>query len=398
MSELALLLSSLRRRRVLPFVLLAGSVTADLSIARADIGFLQAAATARLVFPDKPLVALGHRIGNGNGNPTIYTTGSINEDGTLMYGLDLHATTGGVLAMGFEAVLPPEDVMMRDVLARYPLVTIDFATALQHAREYTGRPDILVDNVSLASELFMLFYDLRYTDNLRLMVDAITGQVVPVVETASTANSITPLAFTNAVNRANALAGAGWHAIMAETAVTQGGLAIGITMLDPLTGRLKQVDTLGKQVEIVEFAPIGHLALVVNAIQGQFNTVIVTPQQFFAKIGYAYPGSKIASFGLSSRVQNNGTVRTTWSAFVLTALLQPLEYTIDATVPVEESLGVATVRVLFKDGDYNRDGHVAGDDLAELLAMFGQAYPPYDLNQDGMAQGEDLAILLSNWG
>lgn len=300
--------------------------------------------------------------------------------------------------MGFEAVLPPEDVMMRDVLARYPLVTIDFATALQHAREYTGRPDILVDNVSLASELFMLFYDLRYTDNLRLMVDAITGQVVPVVETASTANSITPLAFTNAVNRANALAGAGWHAIMAETAVTQGGLAIGITMLDPLTGRLKQVDTLGKQVEIVEFAPIGHLALVVNAIQGQFNTVIVTPQQFFAKIGYAYPGSKIASFGLSSRVQNNGTVRTTWSAFVLTALLQPLEYTIDATVPVEESLGVATVRVLFKDGDYNRDGHVAGDDLAELLAMFGQAYPPYDLNQDGMAQGEDLAILLSNWG
>jgi len=91
-------------------------------------------------------------------------------------------------------------------------------------------------------------------------------------------------------------------------------------------------------------------------------------------------------------------LQTNWSALVLTALNQPLEYTISATVPIGSSIGFATVPVTFKPGDFNHDGHVYGDDLTELLAMYGRLYPPYDLNQDGFAQGEDLAILLSNWG
>ncbi|MFM2164373.1 MAG: hypothetical protein RL325_810, partial [Planctomycetota bacterium] len=45
-----------------------------------------------------------------------------------------------------------------------------------------------------------------------------------------------------------------------------------------------------------------------------------------------------------------------------------------------------------------RDGHVTGEDLAEMLYMYNQQYPPYDLDQDGFVKGEDLAILLVHWG
>jgi hypothetical protein len=41
---------------------------------------------------------------------------------------------------------------------------------------------------------------------------------------------------------------------------------------------------------------------------------------------------------------------------------------------------------------------VFGEDLAELLSMYNQQYPPLDLDGDGFVKGEDLAILLSNWG
>ena len=363
------------------------------SATRADIGFAQAVATARLVYPNQTLVALERDIGD----PTLYATGSVSSDATLLYGLGIHAVNGAVIAATVESVKPPEDAMMLDVLARMPLVTIDFAQALTRARAFTGRSDLLVADISLASELFMLFYDLRYTDGVRLMVDAITGQVVPVVETSTSANSSSPLAFSLATDRAMTIAGPEWHPIMATTAVTQGGLAIGTTLLNVQTGHLKQVDALGKLVDVIEFTPIGHLALVSEAIRGQFANVVVSPQQFIANVSTAYPGGRISGYGLSSKF-TIGVLQTNWSALVLTALNQPLEYTISATAPIDSSIGFATVPVTFKPGDFNRDGHVYGDDLAELLAMYGQPYPPYDLNQDGFAQGEDLAILLSNWG
>ena len=46
----------------------------------------------------------------------------------------------------------------------------------------------------------------------------------------------------------------------------------------------------------------------------------------------------------------------------------------------------------------DRDGRVLGEDLAELLSVYNQQYPPLDLDGDGFVKGEDLAILLSNWG
>lgn len=385
-------------RRLPLLVVAVCSATVSLSIdtpsARADIGFAQAAATARMLNPGRTLVSLRHRITNNGGQ---YNTGCIDASCTLMYGVDLNAFNGFVIGTGVEALLPPEDRAMRDVMDRMPLVTVSFEQALARARTATGRPDALVARIDLASELFLIFYDMRYTDGARFMVDAITGDVLPLVDTANSANSLTPVQFYSYVARAQDIAGTGWYPLFSETAVTQQGLAVGVTMLNPQTGRLMDVGMLGKQLDVVEFTPIGSLALKVNAVRNVIASTVVGVGHFMARVEHDFPGGRMSGFGLQSQFNNN-LLQTSWSAPVLTALNQPLEFAVDAMTPIDSSLGISTAPQSFRPGDYNRDGRVFGEDLAELLSMYNQQYPPLDLDGDGFVKGEDLAILLGNWG
>lgn len=364
------------------------------AMAHADIGFDAAAATARMLNPGRPLIGLRHKI---NANPAIYACANVNMEGSLIYGLDIHGSTGFIVGSGVEAVLPPEDVMIRDMLDRLPLVNYSFEQALAAARTNTGRPDATLDRIDLVSELFLIFYDLRYFDGTRYMVDAITGEVLPQVDVANSANSVAPYAMFNYITLAEAAAGEGWYPIMTETAVTPDGLAVGVTLLNPSDGRLKQVDRLGKMVQVVEFTPVGHLAQVVTGLRNVVAQTVVDAGQFLARVEHDFPGGRVSAVGLQTQF-NNGQLRTQWSASVLTALNQPLEFAIDAMQPIDSSLGISTAPQNIIPGDYNRDGHVTGSDLAELLQMFGEDYPPYDLDHDGFVKGEDLAILLSNWG
>lgn len=51
-------------------------------------------------------------------------------------------------------------------------------------------------------------------------------------------------------------------------------------------------------------------------------------------------------------------------------------------------------------GDFNGNGTVASDDLAELLANWGRisfGENPYDLNGNGVVDAPDMSILFSNW-
>jgi hypothetical protein len=201
-----------------------------------------------------------------------------------------------------------------------------------------------------------------------------------------------------ATGRAEAMAGDPWLPFEVGTAVTPGGLAVGVALLQPSSGRVLQIDMLGKQTESLEFTPVGHLAGVVAGIRGTIDATAVDLGGFLARIEHDFPGGRVSGVVLQSRLANNGTMRTEWSAMILTALGQSVEFTIDAMQPVDTSLGISTVPVQVIGGDLNRDGHVTGEDLAEMLQMYNAVYPPYDLDHDGMVKGEDLAILLSNWG
>lgn len=365
------------------------------SVASADIGIAAAASIARSMYPGKPLMGLVHRYQIGVGG---FYSATVNDwTNTYQYSVDMYDYNGTMFGWGMNFVTDQIAMETAPVLERLPLVTIDYSDAVNRVREFTGRPDGSIKNISLVSALFMIFYDVRYNDTYRVMVDAITGQVVPLVDTATAVNSITPAAYKAAVIRAEALAGPGWYPIFGETAATQTGMAVGIMMLNPLTGNVKQVDMLNKQSDVLEFTPIGSLALKVSGIRGQWPELQITAELLLDKINTIYPGSKVANFGLQAQF-NNGQNILNWNASVLTSTLQPLAVIFNAKMPVGFVVPIATVPVTYKLGDYNQDGFVNGDDLSQLLTTFNTNYPPYDLNHDGWVRGEDLAILLQNWG
>ena len=376
---------------VVAFIALVSGIATDVAVA--DIGFSQAAATARMLNPGRTLVSMRRRTTNTG---LQYNTGCIDSQCTLMYGVDLNGNTGFVTGVATEALIYPENLTAQDILGLMPESTVSFDQALALLRTATGRPDSLVERIDLDSELFMLLYVVQYTDGLKYIINAITGEVVPAVDLATPANSISPATYWARIQHAYELAGvgAGWYPIFGATGTTSMGIPVGITLLNPTTGRLKQIDMLGLQHQVVDFMPIGHLLLVTSGMRGVVASTAISAGQFLAIVQQAYPGGKMSDMGLQVQVNNTGTV-VTWNATVLTAAGQSVIFSVNAMVP-----GGATGNSPTPDrpGDYNCDGHVTGEDLAELLQRYNSQNCNQDLDQDGWVKGEDLSILLNNWG
>lgn len=359
---------------------------------KADIGFAQAAMTARKFNPGRTLVGIRRRQTNAG---LQYNTSFIDAQCTILYGLDVSGDTGAVIGIAAESIIFPENIAFQDVLYYLPTVTVSFDQALANMRDRTGRPDSLVSRIDLASELFMTFYVVQYTDNTVWFVHAVTGEVWPAVDVATPRNSISPATYWTRIQSAYALSGAnsGWYPIFGATGWTDTGIPVGITLINPTNGRLKQVDMLGLQHQVVDFMPIGHLLQVTSGLRGVVANTAVSAGQFLALIQATFPGGKVAAMGLQSQVNGNGT-QTTWNASVLTAAGVSVAFSINAMVPVSSGSSPHSDR----PGDYNCDGHCTGEDLAELLQRYNREDCDHDLDQDGWVRGEDLAILLSNWG
>jgi len=384
----------------LPFLSIFAAVLLGLPCAhaRADIGFAQAAAIARASNPNRPLVNL--RV-EGTGEDRRYQATCVNQQLTVLFGMDIDAETGAIDGIENDPVLPDEEPELRAVLERLALCQVDFGQAVELASVSAGRAALTIARCDLSSELFMLTYDVRYDDGLRLEVDAISGQVVPHTEDATASNALPIAAYGAAVDEATAIAtaygGAQWRLFECETAETPDGIATGFMFLDPLFGQVLQVDMLGKTTQVFEFPPTGTLFENVQAIRARLPQIVVTAPQFLARIDSSFPGCLVSAIDLQVQ-DNNGVVRTRWSASILTSLNQQLEFSIDATVPAQLALGVATVPQAHRLGDLDRDGQVGSSDLAELIATLESRYPPNDLDQDGWVTSQDLAILLGNWG
>ncbi|MEY3026314.1 MAG: hypothetical protein RLZZ238_1211, partial [Planctomycetota bacterium] len=141
---------------------------------RADIGFAEAVAIARTQYPTRPLLDIRARVRRDG---PVFTTSSVNSFGTVTYPIEIDASTGEIDLGETEDVLPPEDLEMMEVLVRLPLRELDFTDALLRAHAFTGQTDADVERISLHSAFFMLTFDVRYADNTRVTVDAVTGTV-----------------------------------------------------------------------------------------------------------------------------------------------------------------------------------------------------------------------------
>ena len=362
--------------------------------AQADIGYAQAAEVAQALRPDLPLYGLRLRTQAGR---NFYASSQVDAFGTLFQTAKIDASTGVVFNQGTEPVLPPLHIEVGAVMARLGALTLGFGTAVAAATANTGQPESQIRRVDLSSVYFMIVYDIRYQDGTRVLVDGATGAIVDGDGAPTAGNSVDPAQFVQSIALARGCVAPNWVLFDLSVQHTATGLATSALFLNPANTRVKQVDLLAGQASVVQFTPIGHLGQSVAALRPRVPTVVVSAEQFVARIAVDFPGALVSGIKLSSRALGAG-FRTRWSAMLLTTQGPLLEYSIDATVPVTQGLAFAQMAAPAIPGDLNGDGRVLGDDLGELVQMFGQFYPPFDLDQDGAVGGGDLAILLQHWG
>lgn len=369
------------------FVLLPWSTT------HGAIDFAQAAQIARIANPGRPLVGIKQRQRDGE---WWFATSNINLVNTLTYTLDIDAATGLILGEESEEILPPEDLESAAVLARLPLLQVDFAEALALANQSAARTEADVFRIDLESEFFMLFYQVRYSDGVRRIVDAITGRVHADDDEATLDNAIDPAVMQARIASAQTMAGSAWVVFEASAFLVGDGIATSVLLLNPVNGRVRQVDALGQQTTMSSYTPIGRLAEDVAVLRAHLAEVVYGPAEFLAHAARTYPGALVATTQLDSR-ERNGTVRTRWGAALLTADGQSIEYSLDATQPIGDGVPLVQLASPRLAGDVDGDGVVGSEDLAQLMLSFGEEYPPHDFDGDGTVGGSDVAFILTNW-
>lgn len=364
--------------------------------ASADVDCAQVAAIARAANPGRPLLGIKHRVRNDG--EAFFISQNVNAFNTLVYQLRIDPATGAVLDENIEDLLPPLNLETQPVLDRLSELTLDFAPAIAIANAATAHAETDVARVDLSSEMFMIFYDVRYADGARVMVDGATGRVIAHGDEATADNTTTPALLATNLAAARAAAGPGWVLFDASVLVTADGLAVEAMFLRPLNGQVKHVTLRGAQMSVAQFLPIGRVQRTVAEIRPQLPTVVVGAEEFLAHVATTFPGTLVADVALQSQLREDGSIRTRWNTTLLTAAGESIEYAVDATLPIGQGLAFAQLATPRVTGDLTGDGRVLADDLAELFATYGQEYPPHDLDGDGTVRGGDLAILLQHWG
>lgn len=362
--------------------------------ASADVSVAEVVSLARQAFPGRALLDIRYR---DRGDERFWATSSVNSFNTLLYTLRIDAATGTVEPGETEEILPPDDLETGAVIARLGELQVDFTDAIAAANAATGLSDSDLYRVDLSSDAFMILYDIRYLDDTRLLVDGVTGAVVVHGDDATATNTVTAGEIAAAIARAETIAGPTWRLLDSEVLITEAGAAWSCFFVTQANARVKQVDFLGDTVVVNQYTPIGRLAEKAAAVRAQLPTIVVGPGEFIADIEAGYPGARVGSVALDSRTRD-GIVRTRWSAIVLTAAGDALEYAVDATVPIGAGLRIAQLAMPRVVGDLTGDGRVLVDDLLLFFGGMESAYPPCDFDRDGTVAGSDLAILLRNWG
>lgn len=375
----------------LPLAALA--VFAATRVACCDIGFPQAAEIARAANPARPLLGIKQRVRNDG---RVFATSNVNLVNTVAYTLDIDAATGAIIGDELEEIFPPEDIESAAVLARIPLIEIDFPDALVLSNGALNRTDADVFRIDLESEFFMIFYQVRYNDGARMIVDAVSGRVIADKDGATVDNAI-PLELMHArIAAAQALAGAAWMVLEADAFIREDGIAATVLLFNPVNGRVRQVDAFGATTSMLSYTPIGRLAEDVAAIRAELATVVITPSAFVTHVSETFPGALVATVGLGTRTRDDG-VRTRWDATLLTAAGESIEYSIDATTPIGGGVPLVQLATPRPLGDLDEDGVVGASDLSEVMQSFGEEYPPHDLDGDGIVGSRDLAWILQHW-
>ena len=362
--------------------------------ARADIGFVAAAATCRVAVPGQKLLALRQRTRNGvwvyegdftSAPPTHFTTATINRD------------TGALIDQASAPIPAAEFAATQQTIQRLNYAGIDFAEALPAANASATRID--TERMVLLYEAGILAFRVTYFGAATIVnIDSITGAVIPVpVPGFGVETTVSVAEMAGAVAHAQWMAGAEWIAIEANAFQRIDGVTVQVLLANRTTGRLMRPEViLGFYLSTAEFLAQGSQVSRAAAVAipspvrtGCIATLGVV-QTVSPELGVNRIALEVAIVG--------GVTSYTWVTGFVDAAEVERDARTNAALSPQKTIPIIVAPVHIGPADLNADGGVDGRDLAELLAAWGSFNPMLDLDANGSVGGGDLAITLSSWG
>ena len=288
---------------------------------------------------------------------------------------------------------------MIPVLPRLHLCTVTAGQAAQLAATALARPLSHVTSVALTSTNTVLVQTAAFNDLAVLAIDGIAGVRLSDGFEGEPVARATAVQMSAAIQSAEIALGPGWRFLRARAARQAPSLILDIVMLEPVKGMLRTVRVVVGVTNTVTisaaYAPRGTLAADAQFLRKSPPPIGSTPHTALARMNNSAAVIRLYDFRWQA---NNGAPQ--WSGSCdTTAAFFNAEFTmfLEAAVPSQSGLIYGRRELAIFAADFDRDGHINGADLAEILATWGVHYPPYDLDESGLVDGGDLAIILNSW-
>lgn len=347
---------------------------------------------AREAAPDRTLVQIDLRDPDADAfwKATFVNAELVNEQD-----VEIDATSGKVLAIEFDAIDPDDLAVYEAIFADPEAIQIDFIEALEIAAP-------LVEEAAMAwksqldFEAGLLAYQIEYSDETRIYIDAATGAVVNEHGEGEDDDILSPEQLIGAIDAAasfNAL-----PVLAAEADDDLGGddnvaTVVEVLQWNPKAAQLVLTWVDATTLEIIDslaFNPSGQQLDRWQPVIDVLGTFTVTFADAVAEALAAQPDA-IGVHEVALKAEDLGI-------FYKVELVNAMGFEIDVFVDAFGNDPAASYAgVNYHPCDYNSDGIVGSLDLADLLSVWGTVNPGYDLDGDLTPGGYELGALLIGW-
>lgn len=362
--------------------------------ALAQVSMVDAIAISEAAVANRRLVEISREIDGGR---TIWWSEFVNADLTNVLEIGIDASTGAIIEQEFEPIGAEDLAAYQAIVAIPDGALVTFAEAVAAAQQAAGTAQFPVYG-EIEFNAGILAYEIEFLPSQAwYYVDATTGAVL--IENGNDASDediTTPAAMLSAIDAAFALNALPVLEAEVEYGYGRAGNAASVVEVlqwDAKTARLVEttVDVgSGNILSTIAFTPSGNQLARLQPVIAALGSITVS----FADALNAAFGDHPGALGVHEiELEAVGT-----GIFFEVELVNAQGFEIDVYIDAMGQAQRSSVAgVNYHPCDYDRDGRVQGNDLAELLAVWGTMNPGYDLDGDQIVTGVELGFLLAAW-
>ncbi|MFM1804151.1 MAG: hypothetical protein RL136_1030 [Planctomycetota bacterium] len=317
----------------------------------------------------------------------------------LGWTMELDAATGEPITLFTDPLTDFQRATFLVLLSRQPLCNLSYSEAAELAASGLGQPLHQVRSVTMTTQHTLLVLQSRLVDLSVFNADAIARVRLADGFEGEPFARATSAQLSLAIATAEAELGPGWQFMRAWVVAQVPSIVVDACMLETKSGLLRRVrvtlGTVNTAVVSNPFTPRGSLSTDVQMRRSLGAAVVATPHQALSRMNTSATNVRFWDFRFSAVA---GAPKWTGSCDSPNVFLSA-EFTmfLDALEEASTAFIYGRRELSLLASDLDRDGYIAGPDLAEVLNAWGAFFPPYDLDGSGLVDGGDLAVLLNGW-